>query len=356
MCDSCASCDRDGRKRTNVVGVQMPHNHWMQLKTFCGHQDIRALTNYSQARTPALIGRILIRLGSVVSLVGFLFVCAPTASAQDQSPRARLEALGLDTARVGRVTAHFASTDRDRAVELALLADDAATFFERELDIAFPFGVAALGPEQWFSDIPVIPYAIPWPSMPDRLIFMPSSLSEGLLIRGEDTLEDRRRVDFVLLHEYGHLLAKAHLRPRSDRDYLPVSWFEELLANYFAYAYLHEAHGEWTEAARAAWVEELRRFTPPVLSLDWSFMNDLPPPVLSETYGWYQFLLNLRAAELYDEHGLDFLSLLKERLSWEEAGDWRSESLLSNLEAIAPGFDAWVADLEGGDYLRRYKE
>lgn len=239
---------------------------------------------------------------------------------------------------------------------MATLADDAAGYFEHELGTTFAFGVAALAPEHWFSEFPGIPYAIPWASMPDRLIFMPSSLREGLLIRGEDALEDRQRVDFILLHEYGHLLAKAHLRPRSDRDYLPVSWFEELLANYFAYAYLHEADVTWAEAAIAEWVEELRRFTPPVLSLDWSFMNDLPPPVLSETYGWYQFLLNLRAAELYDEHGLDFLSLLKEELSWEEAGDWTSESLLSDLEAIAPGFDAWVADLEGGDYLRRYEE
>lgn len=241
-------------------------------------------------------------------------------------------------------------------MELALLADDAATFFERELGVSFPFGVVALAPEQWFSDIPGIPYAIPWPSMPDRLIFMPSSLSEGLLIRGVDAVEDRRRVEFVLLHEYGHLLAKAYFRPGSEEDYVPVKWFEELLANYFAYAYLHEAQGEWAEAARAEWVAELHRFTPPVLSLDWRFMNALPPPVLSETYGWYQFLLNLRAAELYGEHGPGFLSLLQERLSWGEAEDWTSEPLLSELEAIAPGFEAWVADLEGGDYLRRYEE
>ena len=50
-----------------------------------------------------------------------LFVLARLTNAQ--SPLEMVEAMGLDTAKYGRVTAHFAVEDRDRAEQLALLAD-----------------------------------------------------------------------------------------------------------------------------------------------------------------------------------------------------------------------------------------
>ncbi len=44
---------------------------------------------------------------------------------------------------------------------------------------------------------------------------------------------------------------------------------------------------------------------------------------------------------------------MKDRLAWEEAGSWTTESLLASLEQIAPGFEAWARDLENGHYLPR---
>ncbi len=289
--------------------------------------------------------RLLCLRGSLVCVVTACLILASTAHAQAQSPLERVEALGLDTMKVGRVTAYFAPADRERAEQLAMLSEEAAAFLERELGIAFDLGLAALAPDHWFSDIPNIPYAIPWPSMPERLIFMPSSLQEGLLIRGQSELEDRRRVDFVLLHEYGHIATKAYFRPTSDRDYLPVNWFEELLATYFGYAFVHSSDSAWVEAAREEWLVEVRDYTPRVLSLDWSFMNSLPGIELSRTYAWYQFILNLRAVEIYEQHGLGFLRALKDKLPWHDSDDWTTASLLPLLEEIAPGFEAWAESL-----------
>jgi hypothetical protein len=116
---------------------------------------------------------------SLLLLVATSFSFLPTVQAQDVSPLAMLESFGLDTMRVGRVTAYFAPADRARAEELAVLTEEAAAFFEQKLGFKFDLGMAALAPELWFSDIPGIPYAIPWPSMPYKLIFMPASLSEG---------------------------------------------------------------------------------------------------------------------------------------------------------------------------------
>jgi hypothetical protein len=89
------------------------------------------MTTQHVARTRFRTRLALVRLGSV----GLLLAAAGFPSsvhAQESSPLARVEALGLDTAHVGRVTVYFAPADRDRAVELGALADAAAAFFERE--------------------------------------------------------------------------------------------------------------------------------------------------------------------------------------------------------------------------------
>ncbi len=276
-----------------------------------------------------------------VAVVGMTSSPAASAEGEDLSPRARLDALGLETTEVGRVTAYFAPADQARAKELATLSEAASAFYQHELGINFELGVAALAPEQWFSEFPGIPYAIPWPSIPDRLIFMPSSLEQGLLIYGPTAQANRRRVDFVLLHEHGHIAAKEYFRPSDQQDYLPVKWFDELLATYFAYAFVRASDAAWAKAARAAWQGEVQGYTPSVISLDWSFMNTLPGNELARTYAWYQFMLNLRAAEIYDQHGLGFLRALKEQLPWKDSGNWTTASLLPQLEEIAPGFQAW---------------
>jgi hypothetical protein len=116
-----------------------------------------------------------LRLGSVgllLAVSGSVF----SAHGQEPSPLARVEALGLDTAHVGRVTVYFAPADRDRATELAALAE-AAAFFDRELGISFNFSVAALASEHWFSEFPGVPYAIPWLSVTERLALTVQLLS-----------------------------------------------------------------------------------------------------------------------------------------------------------------------------------
>lgn len=285
----------------------------------------------------------------IIAAFLWVFLTVQSLYAQDLTPLERVEALGLETKEIGRVTAYFAPADRDRAVELTTLAEAAAAHFERELGMSFKFRIAALTPEHWFSEFPGAPYAIPWVSVSDRLLFVPSSLSEGLLVRGPTALDDRRRIDFVLLHEYGHLADKAFYLTRRDEDYDTVPWFREFLANYFAYAYVHAADPEMAEASKLMWRDVVEGYKPSVMSLEWGFMNALPPGQLAQTYAWYQNMLNLRAAEVYEEYGLDFLRDLNSELPWKEAGEWTTETLLPVLDQVAPGFQAWA------DTLSNYK-
>lgn len=256
----------------------------------------------------------------------------------------RIRSLGLDTAHVGRVTAFFRPGDRDRAEELAAVTERAAAFFEERLGVAFPFRMAALGPEDWSSDYAGVPYAIPTFSPVGRLILTPSSLTEGLLVRG-DREADRRRIDFVTLHELGHLTARRYLWPKSTADVSPPPWFDEMTATYFAYAYVRGTDPAWARAARDEWRDAVEGFRPRKLSLDWSFMRDLPGDELARTYGWYQGLLNLEAARIYDRHGLSFLPALKDSLAWDDVGGWTTAGLAASLERIAPGFESWTHDL-----------
>lgn len=318
------------------------------------------MTNHRVVVMPHDMGITLLSMTAVALLLVGLGA-GPYAHARDPSPLARVEALDLDTAQVGRVTAYFDSADRERAREYAVLADRAAAYFERELDLSFAFHLAVLTPEHWFNPYAggdLEPYGMPWGWVEERLVTVPASLDEGLLIRGSDDLANLRRIRFVLLHEYGHLANKQYFHPGSPRPYYSIRWFEELFASYWAYAFIRSDDPEWAEAGEKMWAGVVERFTPRVLSLDWGWnvADGLPPDEWARTYAWYQNLLNLRAAELYDEQGLELLRAVKERLAWEEAGSWTTESLLASLEEIAPGFEAWARDLENGDYLPRDDE
>jgi hypothetical protein len=293
----------------------------------------------------------LLRMSGLVT--GLIIAClrlASPAPAQAQSPLARIEALGLESMKVGRVTTLCAPNDRARAKELAELSEAAAAVFERALGVSFEFRLAALGPNQWFSTAggPGMPYGIPWALTAERLMVVPASLREGVLINGTDAVADRRRVDFVTLHEFGHLIAKQYLHPTSAHEELPILWFEEIVATYFGYAFVSSIDRDWAEASRREWMADVAGYTPRTRSLDWSFMRGLPPAELASTYGWYQVVLNLRVADIYATHGLGFLRALKENLPFHSMNTWTTESLLADLERITPGFQRWADEFQKG--------
>lgn len=281
----------------------------------------------------------------VVALMALVLVwhVAPIeAVAQRPSALAQLDTLGLESGQIGRVTYFHAAPDQARAEALAVLVENAAALFDRELDLRFDVTLAALGPDDWFSEFPGVPYAVPWASISERLLVLPSSLTEGVLLVGPTEVANRRRVDFVALHEYGHVAAKEYFRRDAAEPYVPVAWFEELLATYFAYAYVAEVDEDWAEAEHAEWEIQLRSYTPPVLSLDWRFMDALRGPELSRVYGWYQFLLNKQAAALYERHGLTLLPRLKAMLPWESAPTCAAEALLRDLDTVTPKLAEWA--------------
>lgn len=275
------------------------------------------------------------------------------AHAQGISPLARIRSLGLDTAQVGRVTVYFADTDRERAVQLGALASEAASYYSSALEVSFPLHLAVLSPADWFdpyAEGEPTPYGSPWGWVPDLLMAVPASVDEGVLILGPDQGRNARRIQFVMLHEYGHLANKRYLHPESVRQYSAVRWFEEYLATYFAYAFWESVYPSYAAASRAEWAAFVESYRPPVLSLDWTFMQSLSPEEYGQTYAWYQMVLNLRAADVFREEGLDFLRRVRDEMAWESSAEWTTRSVLASVERIAPGFGAWAEALQNGEY------
>jgi hypothetical protein len=141
---------------------------------------------------------------------------------------------------------------------------------------------------------------------------------------------------------------KAFFHPGSAHEEFPILWFEELLANYVSYRYAELTDTSWAQSVRQRSRRGVERFTPSTLSLDWSFMRELSGPAAADTCGWYQYALNLRAADLHSEYGEVFPPRLKAGLTIDALDQWTTESLLDELDRIAPGFHSWVGALEQG--------
>lgn len=307
------------------------------------------LSKYSLQERAFVSGERMRRLtAGVLGAIGAFCVPA-SAAAQNPRPIEVVRTLKLDSAIVGSIEVYFLPDDREHALRLATMCDDAVSYFEDEFSPALSAQLAVLRPVHWF--VPYAggdeePYGIPWSWIPDALITVPASLDVGVLITGSDRSADLRRVQFVMLHELGHLASKQLLHPNSGESFSSLRWFDELVATYFAYAFVHASDQIWARAAQDEWQQFVESFTPSVVSLDWSYLRDLPPAEFAQTYAWYQNLLNLRAAALYEEHGLDFLHRIRDRLDWQNSAEWTTDGLIPKLDDVAPGFQAWASALD----------
>lgn len=291
------------------------------------------------------------RVFSRTFLAALLAVGAAGCAADDEPPlrdageddqrrtvQARVEALGLETQTTDRLTTYFAPEDRARADQLSRLVAAAAAHVEHELGVSFDLRMAALPNGRWFTedtDSDAGP-TIPWASVEERWIVVPAS---GERIPGGGF---PRAVDFIALHEFGHIASEQYFSAGRTTGYGDVPWFWELLATYVGYTFVAESQPAWADALRSAWRDILGASTPGEVSLDWSFMRTLPPEERGPTEAWHQILLNLRAAEIHDDRGVEFLRVLKQSLDWDQSDTWTNETLLPKLEQSAPGFLFWA--------------
>jgi hypothetical protein len=312
----------------------------------------------------------LARSLTVVSLAAMIAGCAPSALwAQDPAPAAdpsggitvaSILAIGTEVL-AGDVPVYHSSGFSHRAAELQALIESGRHFFQDSLGLRAHVNLAVLSQADW-SRLTDVPYTIPFYSAGEAVIFLPATTAGPIV---DDYLSNQPRlpaarlarirdagfdfedgahamVDLIGYHELGHLYTRAYgIQP-------PSPWMHEFLATYFAYAYLRRTQPHLAELwdGMVAAPPDAR---PPHTSL--ADFDRLYFGVGPENYFWYQGVFATRVTEVFDRHGLGFLSAVRESFPASDNGTqpppaYSSDEVFAALERIDPGFMAWAERLE----------
>ncbi len=287
---------------------------------------------------------------------------APGPSPAPPSPPGlleRVQALGLEQHAAGRVTAWYPAGLRSRAETLRALIDDAAGYFRRQLGIEGELHLAVLTREQWDRVIDGQPYGIPGVAGRPPVVFMPAgddglAAEDALALRplvAPATLEaladagfdyetaSRRYVDLVGLHELGHAYA------RRFGLWANCRWLDELVATFFAYAYLREQR----PALARLWDGVLQAYVDAVVPAHRTLedFDRLYFGVGARNYVWYQAQFQRKVRQAYEARGIAFLRELQAHFGTPSPVVLAPERILARLDPVMPGFRAWAASLAG---------
>ncbi|HUP19443.1 MAG TPA: hypothetical protein VM778_05755 [Gemmatimonadota bacterium] len=265
----------------------------------------------------------------------------------------RLETLDLEQIELDGVTVVYSATDpaslEGEARRTGAFLAEAAGFFEARLGQGLHVIVAVLNARD-FRTVSMGRHARTFSAPVDRLVVVPARRDGFVLEGGQDRTRAHRMLDVIRLHELSHAVAAAYLYPAGfDDDRPPVRWFDELIASYLAHAYMREAMPQLADFTQALARDMIRTGAPHFASLEAyerHYGEYMATPQGTSTLDWFHNVFNRRAAELYDEYGLDFFREIRRRLPWMRYELWTTDSLLLALEEIAPGFFAWAEELE----------
>jgi hypothetical protein len=268
--------------------------------------------------------------------------------------------------RDGVATLYYSPCCSERAFEIQKSVQDMIAFYREKLGVGDPIAVAVLDENDWdrvrqqMPNHRFLPYGMtnfqpPGPVAPfGYVIFIPADdkgvITQHLLGNRQHAtaatlklfasahLTYDEAVSRVILqtayHEAGHTLVYEYgIQP-------PNLWLNEILANYFADAYV-EAQDHVTALVADGIV---KMAIPPgaYTSLEdfEAFFNNIQPA----NYDWYQLQFGLRVLEIYNEQGLGFLPKVRSAFP-KGTPEMSVADTLSRLEAISPGFQAWARRL-----------
>jgi hypothetical protein len=289
---------------------------------------------------------------------------APTPGPAREPLITRLRRLGL-AQEPGPLALHFDPAHTERARALHALIAEAMAWYRETLAIEGGLTLAVLPPAAWDALGVDQPYGIPGvggsgvPGEPP-VIFMPAT-DDGLAANDALGLRPRvkpatiaalraagydyetaarRHIDIVGLHEFGHAYTRRFgISP-------PNLWFDELLATYFAHAFLVARQPALAPMFGGVLQAYLDAVEPAHRSL--ADFERLYFRVGSGNYVWYQAHFQQRAAALHTAQGLGVLRTFRQAFALPRPVRPAPEALLAELEPMAPGFQAWAALVEGG--------
>jgi|GEM_PF-650265 len=309
--------------------------------------------SYSDANYPDSIRELADNSRPAASYLHSAFEDFTLQSQQTVPLTERIRNLQLDSLYAG-VWVDYSRNHKDRAETIGRQIAGSNKYYQESLGIDVDIRVALLDSVDHQRANINIPYGIPFI---DNIVVMPADLSTGAVIESYAPFEttasaeiladlrdaglsyadaNRRMVDLIGLHEIGHAQVTAFGINARQR------WFNEFLASYFAYAYMQNIEPAnalvWDRVTQAG----REGHKPNHTTLD--DFNRLYLAVGVNDYTWYQNVFQERIKAVYEEQGLDFLRLVRERFSNPEWRPEKASELLDVLEQIAPGFINWSVE------------
>jgi hypothetical protein len=143
-------------------------------------------------------------------------------------------------------------------------------------------------------------------------------------------------VDLIGYHELGHLyVGELGIAPHNR-------WFSELLATYFAYAFIEERHPRLATTWRI--VSQSDSLTVPKHRSLADFER-LYLGVGADNYVWYQDRFSERVFAVFATQRLEFLRKVRHAFPRPANEKLTLDQVLERVEKIQPGFKAWAESL-----------
>jgi hypothetical protein len=306
----------------------------------------------------------------------FLFLFAFAFASPGQSKYCVDEIRELNLPQLpGKVLTYYSTGQEERAHELKSLLERASKFFEDSLKVQVDLVLAALDPKTWAglmdrpyglptmrngackrggSTFPEPRYAAIMPGGIDGPIYtswielkdsLPASAIQKLTDAGIAFGQGGKvLINFVALHELGH--AYAH---RFGLNFY-VQFFAELIADYLAYAFLRSTDERLDKEVMAVLAVNAETIIPVHSSFNKyeNFRSSEHPP----TETWYNSVITLKAAEIYNQRGFEFLYAIQ-KVFTEKEGQLKTDTIIARLEKIHPGILVWSNNIS--DNVRKRK-
>ena len=303
-------------------------------------------------------------------LINFLllFACSSTGLAQGKYCVDEIKEMNLPHL-PGKVHTYYSPGQENRATELQSLLQRASKVFEDSLKVKVDLVLAALDAKTW-GGLMDKPYGLPTMrtgackrgggSFPESryAAIMPGGIDGPIYtswIELKDTLPlsalrklkaagigieqgGKLLIDFVALHELGH--AYAH---KFGLNFY-VQFFAEFMADYLAYAFLRSTDERLDKQIMAVLAANVETIIPVHSSFNKYevFRSSEHPP----TETWYNSIITLKAAEIYDQRGFEFLYAVQKEFT-EKEGELKTDNIIARLEKIHPGILSWSNNISG---------
>jgi len=374
----------DPKPEEKLALAPIPHNHCdycLSAQTHIGKIFLSPTKGNFAPQTTSLLSLMKASwvLSVALSMIVVSFLCpSAQASSNKQSPETlapsdpssyklfsgSVRQKNLDSLHdpfiPGAMKTFYSPGYRVRAEFLQKLLTGEFGYYTKKFGVEFaPVTLAVLSRDQWTKVVP-FPYALPSITMTRPYIFtMPSDWSTSTTFpfpQKEDvdlaTLNRARSEghtwetlrweggDGIGTHEIGHSISsQLGIDPHAN-------WFAEFLASYIGYAYLKAEHPEEVLGNEIFWKAGFLKTHHPHTSIEYLETHYEEIPIQDPAnYAWYEFALDQRLLEVYEQQGFDFLVKVRNRFP-VDGSKLSTAQILDILETIQPGWKAWAQRMD----------